>query len=256
MQILLANAKIMLEKSEIKPETSPLFQSVTDSLALEMSSMNVDELMQQLKCNRNIALENWKRYQHFFCTKKIPAIMAYDGMAYKHLQANSLDHDALIFAQKHLWITCFLYGLLRPLDGIVPYRMEHGVRLNTINTRTLGQYWKDILTDVLIDSVKKDDGVLIHLSTKEYEQLFDWNRVKKEIKIIQPLFYVQKEYDLKMQVVWAKACRGAMTRFILENQISNTEELYTFSYKGYKHKPSFDETAFPLFIKTAYNASY
>lgn len=249
MQILLANAKIMSEGSKINPMTSPTFQSIANSFALDMSSKDIDELMKQLKCNRKIALENWQRYQNFFIAEKQPAIMAYNGQAYKHLRAKSFSHETLMFAQEHLWITCFLYGLLRPLDGIVPYRMEHNVILKTANYRPLNKYWKDILTDVLINSVKKDDGILIHLSTSEYEQLFDWKRVNSEIKVIQPLFYTRKGQYLKTQVVWAKACRGAMTRFILENRITNPEELHAFSYEGYEYKQYLGEKAFPHFIK-------
>ena len=180
MQILLANAKIMYDKADKRPLSTPLFQSVADALASEMAMMDVEELAKQLDCSNKIAAENWKRYHNFISADKMPAILAYNGQAYKHLQANSLSEEALDYAQKHLWITCFLYGLLRPMDGIVPYRMEHCVSLEATNDKPVNQFWKDKLTDTLIDSVKADDGILIHLSTEEYEHLFDWKRVCKE----------------------------------------------------------------------------
>ncbi|WP_369679886.1 YaaA family protein [Segatella copri] len=164
--------------------------------------------------------------------------------------AGSLSEDSLEYAQKHLWITCFLYGLLRPMDGIVPYRMEHCVSLEATNDKPVNQFWKDKLTDVLIDSVKADDGILIHLSTEEYEHLFDWKRVCKEIKVIQPLFYVrQKDGRLKMQAVWAKSCRGAMVRYILNNQLLTPEELAGFSYEGFEYAAELGEAAFPHFVR-------
>ena len=182
--------------------------------------------------------------------EKMPAILAYNGQAYKHLRASSLSDDSLEYAQKHLWITCFLYGLLRPMDGIVPYRMEHCVSLEATNDKPVNQFWKDKLTDVLIDSVKADDGILIHLSTEEYEHLFDWKRVCKEIKVIQPLFYVrQKDGRLKMQAVWAKSCRGAMLRYILNNQLLTPEELAGFSYEGFEYAAELGEAAFPHFVR-------
>ena len=250
MQILLANAKIMYEKAEKRPLSSPLFQSVADTLAAEMAKMDVEELARQLDCSIKIAAENWKRYHDFAAAEKMPAILAYNGQAYKHLRADSLSDESLEYAQKHLWITCFLYGLLRPMDGIVPYRMEHCVTLEATGDKPVNQFWKDRLTNVLIDSVKADDGVLLHLSTAEYEHLFDWKRVCKEVKVIQPLFYVrQKDGRLKMQAVWAKACRGAMVRFVLAHQIAHPEELAAFSYEGFEYAPQLGEWAFPHFVR-------
>ena len=266
MQILLANAKIMhstgsaerFERTERKQLSTPLFQSVANQLAAEMAQMDIDELARQLDCSRKLAAENWKRYQDFSCAETMPAILAYNGQAYKHLKANTLSKDALEFGQNHLWITCFLYGLLRPMDAIVPYRMEHCVTLEATHDKPINQFWKDPstcsgqvnLTDVLIESVKADDGILVHLSTEEYEHLFDWKRVMEEVKVIHPLFYVrQPNGELKMQAVWAKSCRGAMVRFILQNQLLHPEELKAFSYEGFEYSPHHGEDAYPHFIR-------
>ena len=250
MQILLANAKIMYNRADREPLSTPLFQSVADRLAAEMAQMDVDELARQLDCSRKLAAENWKRYQEFSCADTMPAMLAYNGQAYKHLKANTLSSDAMEFAQDHVWITCFLYGLLRPMDAIVPYRMEHCVTLEATHDKPVSQFWKDKLTDVLIESVKADDGILVHLSTEEYEHLFDWKRVMEEVKVVHPLFYVrQANGSLKMQAVWAKSCRGAMVRFILQNRITNPEELRAFSYEGFEYSPHHGEEAYPHFIR-------
>ena len=144
----------------------------------------------------------------FFDEKtKLPAILAYHGQAYKQLKAEALTVDDLTYSQGKLWITSFLYGLLRPLDGILPYRMEGHVELPSGEGMNMFAFWKSRLTDMLIDSVKADDGILIHLATEEYQHLFDWQRVRQEVRIVQPLFYVRKGNDLKIQAVWAKTCR-------------------------------------------------
>ena len=250
MQILLANAKIMFGKADRKPLSAPLFQSVAVTLAAEMARMDVEELGRQLDCSKKIAAENWRRYQNFVAAEKMPALLAYNGQAYKHLRAGTLSDKALEYAQKHLWITCFLYGLLRPMDGIVPYRMEHCVTLEATNDKPINQFWKDRLTDVLIDSVKADDGILLHLSTEEYEHLFDWKRVCKEVTVVQPHFYVrQKDGRLKMQAVWAKSCRGAMVRFILNNRLVSPEELSAFSYEGFEYAPQSGDACNPHFVR-------
>lgn len=250
MQILLANAKIMFKEVKQKPLSEPMFQNVTNLLAADMAQLDVAELARQLDCNHKLAAENWHRYQNFFNEEKMPALLAYNGQAYKHLRAQSLSDEALDFGQKHLWITCFLYGLLRPMDGIVHYRMEHCVKLPVTQQIPVNQFWKDKLTDVLINSVKADDGILVHLSTEEYEHLFDWKRVCQEIKVIHPLFYVrQPDGGLKMQAVWAKTARGAMVRFILQNQLMFPEELNAFEYEGFTYNPRLGEPDYPHFIK-------
>lgn len=249
MQILLANAKIMFDKTDRKPLSVPMFQETANALAVEMSRLSVSELAKELDCNHSLAAENWQRYQNFFCAEKMPAVLAYNGQAYKHLMAKSLSDEDLAFGQKHLWITCFLYGLLRPMDGIVPYRMEHCVSLDVTHNLPVNQFWKDKLTDILIGSVKADDGVLIHLSTEEYQHLFDWQRVCNEVRVIQPLFYVRKGTKLKMQAVWAKSCRGAMVRYILQHKIFHPADLYDFEHAGFRWTPDLGEEKFPHFVR-------
>jgi len=240
----------MFERADRLPLSTPLFQSVANQLAAEMAQMKIDELARQLDCSSKLAAENWKRYQEFSCAETMPAIFAYNGQAYKHLKANTLSTEALEFGQNHLWVTCFLYGLLRPMDAIVPYRMEHCVTLEATYGKPVNQFWKDKLTDVLIDSVKADDGILVHLSTEEYEHLFDWKRVMEEVKVIHPLFYVrQANGSLKMQAVWAKSCRGAMVRYILQNVITSSDKLKAFSYEGFEYSPNHGEEAYPHFIR-------
>jgi len=250
MQILLANAKIMYDKADREPLSTPRFQSVANDLSTEMATLEVRDLEKLFDCSRKIAVENCERYKTFDKAIKMPAILAYNGQAYKHLKASTLTDADLDFAQSCLWITCFLYGLLRPMDAIVPYRMEHTIRLDATGQKPVGTYWKDKLTDVLIDSVKADDGVLVHLSTEEYEHLFDWQRVLREVKVVHPLFYVQKlNGDLKMQAVWAKSCRGAMVRYIIQNRITKTDDLKSFEYEGFHYSPIHGEEDYPHFIR-------
>ena len=136
------------------------------------------------------------------------------------------------------------------MDGIVPYRMEHCVTLEATNDKPINQFWKDQLTKVLIRSVQADDGILLYLSTEEYEHLFDWKRVCKEVTVVQPLFYVrQKDGRLKMQAVWAKSCRGAMFRFILNNRIVAPEELSAFSYEDFEYAPQLGDANYPPFVR-------
>ena len=253
MQIILASAKIMHDKLKSVPDiclSTPRFQNEADAFARDMAQYSSETIAEMLGCSQQIAVQNRLRFMQFFEEKpKLPAILAYHGQAYKHLKAETLTADDLNYAQGKLWITSFLYGLLRPLDGILPYRMEGNVELPNGEGQNMFGFWKSRLTDMLIKAVKADDGILIHLATEEYQHLFDWQRVRKEVRIIQPLFYVRKGNDLKIQAVWAKTCRGAMTRFILKNRIDKPEDLSAFSYEGFEYQPTLGEPDYPHFIK-------
>ena len=153
MQIILASAKIMNDrfldwpsgKAERKsmPDISlsiPRFQNEAEAFARDMAQYSTDTIAEILGCSKQIAAQNKLRFMQFldepsgraerFEDKpKLPAILAYHGQAYKHLKAETLTADDLNYSQGKLWITSFLYGLLRPLDGILPYRMEGLVEL-------------------------------------------------------------------------------------------------------------------------------
>ncbi len=253
MQILLASAKIMNDrlKSDMNIRLStPLFQKEAVSFARDMAQYPTETIAEMLGCSQQIAAQNKLRFMRFFeDAQRLPAILAYHGQAYKHLKAETLQTGDLLYAQEKLWITSFLYGLLRPLNGILPYRMEGKIELPCGEGQNMFGFWKKRLTNILIDAVKADDGVLMHLATEEFQHLFDWQRVRQEVRIVQPLFYVRKRNELKIQAVWAKTCRGAMTRYILEKRIEHPTDLHAFSYEGFNYEPTLGEADYPIFVK-------
>ena len=112
-------------------------------------------------------------------------------------------------------------------------------------------YWRPRLTDMLIESVKADDGILVHLATEEFQHLFDWKRLQKEIHIIQPHFMVDQGSRLKAVSVYAKSCRGAMTSYILRNRITSPDSLSDFTYEGFIHQHDYGNETHPHFILNA-----
>lgn len=249
MQILLADAKTMRREAPVAALSVPAFAQIAASLAEEMATHSSKELQSLLDISPKVSEETWMRYRDFGVAPILPAIYAYTGQAYRHLRVESLSGNALLFAQKHLFITSFLYGLLRPMDGIVPYRMEHSVRLEGTGGRPVSRFWRDKLTAPLLASVKGDDGVLVHLSTEEFEQLFDWKAVSEEIRIVKPRFYVRNGGVLKVQAVWVKSCRGAMLRYLLERQPSSADDLKGFSYEGFAYADGYGDDDNPYFIR-------
>ena len=221
--------------------SEPLFISQAIFLARQMRMKTVDELSELFSCSYSIGEQNKRRFEIFGTddAEVMPAILAYFGQAYKHLKASELNMDDLHWASSHFWISSCLYGLLRPLDGISTYRMEGGFSLPDIGGKSVNEFWKPYLTDVLIESVLNDDGVLVYLDTEEFRHLFDWKKVVKEIPvIIEPKFHVMKNGKLTTPAVWAKTCRGAMARYIIDNRITSYELLTAFSYEGFCFAPT------------------
>ena len=158
-------------------------------------------------------------------------------MVFRHIAPQDFTAEDWAYAQSHLFITSFLYGLLRPADRIRNYRLEGHVRLPEEEDRTLFAYWRARLTDVFISAIRQQGGILVNLASAEMKNLFDWTRVTREVRVITPDFYTYKGRRLSTVVVYAKMCRGEMTRFILKNRIENPEDLKNFEWEGYRFNP-------------------
>lgn len=237
MQLLIACAKTMATPPPpTPPGHAPAFLDYAAKIAADMAQYTPEQLQQILRVNHTIATENYRRYKHWGDPDTLrPAVMSYDGIVFQRLDARSLSPDTLRYADAHLFIGSFLYGLLRPLDLINPYRLEGDVTLPVTGFKTLFDYWKPILTDYLIDTIKSDDGILVNLASAEFKRLFDWRRVTKEVTVLTPEFRVVKDGREKMVTVYAKICRGAMTRYILETRPTTPEDLTRFTYEGFLH---------------------
>ncbi len=237
MMIFISCAKTMTARSKITtPITStPEFQAEATQNALDMSQFPAEELERQLRVNSKIAAENYLRFQDFCseANKALPALLAYTGIVFKRIQPQDFTAEDFMYAQDHLRITSFLYGLLRPLDLIKNYRMEGDIKLPERGGISMFDYWKPILTDRFIEAIKAQGGVLINLASGEMKDLFDWKRVEKEVQVITPEFQVLKKGKLTTVVIYAKMCRGEMTRFIIKNRIEKPEDLKGFNWEGF-----------------------
>ena len=238
MLILLSCAKTMSDVSKVKTPltTFPRFRKEAAEVALQMSQFSVGELERLLRVNAKIAVENYKRYQDFHseATRELPALLAYTGIVFKRLSPKDFSDEDFRYAQDHLRLTSFCYGLLRPLDVIRPYRLEGDVRLPEPGTRTMFEYWKPVLTDLFIEDIKKAGGILCNLASDEMRGLFDWKRVEREVRVVNPEFHVWKNGKLATVVVYTKMSRGEMTRYILKNRIESVDQLKTFAWEGFE----------------------
>lgn len=166
MMTFISCAKTMTGRSKIQtPVTStPQFQTEAIQNALDMSQFSAEELERLLRVNSKIAAENYMRFQDF-CSDSpsaLAALLAYTGIVYKRIHPQDFTPEDFQYAQDHLRITSFLYGLLRPLDQIKNYRMEGDIKLPERGGISMFDYWKPILTDTFIKEIKARGGILIN----------------------------------------------------------------------------------------------
>ncbi len=239
MQILLSCAKTMAEQSSVPtPRTTvPAHLAEARQLAAELATLPTDELARLLRVNRRIAAENHLRYRRFH-DSDTAALAAYTGIVFKRIDPAGFSAADFEYAQQHLNITSFLYGLLRPLDAIRPYRLEGDAVLPGHDEQTVFAYWHERLTDALIDKIRYDDGILVNLASGEMKRLFDWKRICREARVITPEFRIREGDRLKTIVIYTKMCRGEMTRHILKNRITAPEALQSFEWEGFRFDPS------------------
>lgn len=230
MLILLSCAKIMnrASKMEVPFSTQPIFEKEAARIASHMCEYQTEELSRILKVNHKIAEENRLRFK-YFNTPEYPtleAILSYAGIVFKKLDLSDFTQDDFKYAQDHLRITSFCYGLLRPLDKIHPYRLEGDVTLPALGNITLFEFWRSRLTDQLIQDVKATGGILCNLASGEMKRLFDWPRLEKEVQIITPKFQSWKNGKPVSIVIYTKIARGETARYIIKNKISAIEALH------------------------------
>ena len=160
------------------------------------------------------------------------SLFAFKGDVYTGLDAETLSDKTLSYAQKNLRILSGLYGLLCPLDLMLAYRLEMGTRLDNERGSNLYQFWGDLITDLLNESlVRESSEYLINLASNEYFKAV--NKKQLNATIITPIFKDQKNGQYKVISFYAKKARGLMTRYIMENEITDIEQLKSFSVAGY-----------------------
>lgn len=242
MQLLISCAKTMTEQTSVNTPltTLPVFRTEATQLAAELATLTSDELARLLRVNRRIAAENRLRYGRFHGDDDaaVPALAAYTGIVFKHIAPASFTDADFRYAQQHLNITSFLYGLLRPLDLIRPYRLEGDARLPGHDEESVFSYWQGRLTEPLLEKVRADDGILLNLASGEKKRLFDWRRVCREMRVITPEFRIREGDRLKTVVVYTKMCRGEMTRYVLKNRTTDPEQLKEFEWEGFRFDPA------------------
>ena len=216
-----------------KISTVPQFQKDADYLASKLAKLKTSELGNLLGISPKLAQLNTERYSSWKIAPIKQAIFAYNGDVYDGMQAKDFSTSEIDFAQNHLQILSGLYGLLRPLDAIKPYRIDMGTAFATPKGANLYKFWGERITDQLKKRVKESgSNVLINLASQEYFSAINTKKLKA--RIITPAFKDMSNGKYAMVSFFAKRARGMMSRFIIQNSITDFEMLVGFDDSGYR----------------------
>lgn len=252
MLVVISPAK-RLDWSEAKATPSqPAFQDDAVSLVRTARNLGLRDLEKLMHLSPDLARLNRDRFKSFAADPDAaatrPAALAFAGDTYRGLEAGSLDQDEMAYAQEHLRILSGLYGVLRPLDAIQPYRLEMGSRLKTRRGANLYEYWRDGLSKALNAQAEKTaSDVLVNCASQEYFGAVDLKALNLEV--ITPVFMEDKSGTPKIVSFFAKKARGAMARFIVQNRLRTPDALTEFDTGGYEYQPDLSQPERPVFIR-------
>ena len=240
MKILISPAKSLDFENEV-PTTQysqPRFLEQSEKLNNKLKRMSKKKLGELMSISNDLAELNYHRNQEwetpFTEDNAKQAIFAFTGAVFQGIDVNTIDDRKLPSLQDKLRILSGLYGILKPLDLIQPYRLEMGTKLKVGRKDNLYQFWDNTLTKSLNNELEEDE-LLINLASSEYFKAID----KKSLKVpmITPVFKDFKNGTFKTIMTYAKMARGYMVRYIIENNVETLEELKNFDTEGYR----FDE---------------
>ena len=228
--------------------TQPVFPERTRELVAEAAKLTSGELEKLMKISPNLAKLNQQRFSDFGSQDRKPAAFAFAGDTFQGLEAATLDADALRWAQDHLRILSGLYGILRPLDEIEPYRLEMGSRLKTEHGKNLYEYWGSALALELSAQAKTTQSkAVVNCASQEYFQAVDAQALS--VPVISPVFMESTEKGPKIISFYAKRARGAMARFVVSNRIATPAALCDFDAGGYRYEPNLSSENKPVFLR-------
>ncbi|HEY2752100.1 peroxide stress protein YaaA [Phenylobacterium sp.] len=237
MLIVLSPAKALdfTAPPEAAPLTAPELTDHTAELAKVAKKLRVVDLKRMMDLSDNLAKLNRERFQAFQPESEdgLQAAFAFNGDVYLGLRARELDRKALGWAQNHVRILSGLYGVLRPLDAIQPYRLEMGVRIRTRRGSSLYDFWGPRVSQTLDAALAgHKDATLVNCASQEYFGAVDREALKAPVVACR--FLEEKDGEARIMSFFAKRARGTMARFAIDNRIERAADLKAFDRDGYR----------------------
>lgn len=249
MKIIISPAKKMnTDTDSLECRGLPVYLDRTQQLMEILKSMSYDELKRLWKCNDKIAQLNKERLDVMDLRKSLtPAVFSYEGIQYQYMAPGVFTYEELDYIQEHLFILSGFYGMLRPFDGVVPYRLEMQAALSGNGFKSLYGFWGDILSAGLAS----ETDVIINLASKEYSRVISGS-LPDEVRFITCVFAEQADSRLVEKGTLCKMARGEMVRYMAENRIADADGIKNFSRLGYCYSDELsDESTFVFVKKTA-----
>jgi cytoplasmic iron level regulating protein YaaA (DUF328/UPF0246 family) len=252
MKIIISPAKSLDFESNSKTDvfSQPSFQKESSLLNKKLKNLSKKKLGDLMKISPALADLNYERnqswHQPFSPENSKQAIYAFTGEVFKGIDIKSLAEEKIPLLQSRLRILSGLYGLLKPLDLIQPYRLEMGTKLTIGESNNLYKFWDSSLANSLNDEMKEGD-LLINLASAEYFKAVPRKVLKNPM--ITPIFKEFKNGDYKIVMTYAKRARGLMVRYIIENNINTLEELKRFDTEGYLYTESLSSESELVFTR-------
>jgi len=224
--------------------TVPAALKKSETLVNQLSDYSPDQLSKLMKISDKLAQLNQQRYQDFhvpFTPENAKqALLVFDGDVYKGIDSENYDEDDLAFAQEHLRILSGLYGILRPLDLMQPYRLEMGTKLENERGKNLYDFWGSQISTLINEALAKEkEPCLVNLASNEYFKSVDLKALKA--RVLNIAFKENKSGTYKVVAIHAKRARGMMVDFVIRNRIENPELMKGFDRDGYAFNQDLSE---------------
>ena len=228
--------------------TRPAFLDNAMELARVARGLSHDDIRSLMGLSDSLAQLNTERFASFGTQDRKPAALSFAGDTYQGLEAQSLDADDMAWAQTHLRILSGLYGVLRPLDEIEPYRLEMGSRLKTDRGTSLYEYWGSDIANALGEQAQATGATaLVNCASQEYFGAVD--QAALSLPVITPVFKELKDGRARIVSFFAKKARGAMARFIVQTRAQDPDAIQDFTAGGYRYQPGQSTPEAPVFLR-------
>ena len=246
MRIIISPAKKMNVDTDSLPVRGlPVFLKQTEVLCRELQSQSPEELKKLWKCNDTIAAVNVERLANMdLHTRLTPAVLAYDGIQYQYMAPGVFTNREYDYIQKHLRVLSGFYGVLRPFDGVTPYRLDMQTKPKVREAKDLYMYWNSSIAEYLF----AESNCVINLASKEYSICVS-KYLRPGIRFITCVFGEEKDGKIVEKGTMCKMARGEMVRYMAEHQITDPEDIRSFDRLNYAFDPERSDENTYVFVK-------
>ena len=246
MRIVISPAKKMNADTDSLPVRDlPVFLTQTEEICRELQKKSPEELQKIWKCNDSIATVNIERLANMDLHNRLtPAVLAYEGIQYQYMAPGVFTQREYDYIQEHLRILSGFYGILKPFDGVTPYRLEMQAKLNVRKAKDLYSYWNSSIAERIFE----ETNCVINLASKEYSICIS-KYLRPGIRFITCVFGEEKNGKIIEKGTMCKMARGEMVRYMAEHQITNPEDIRTFDRLGYVFDSERSDEKTYVFVK-------